>query len=82
MMGVLSVYATSLSYVNFIIVLYCYMFRSYDHLQSGNMNLDNNNLPSSIVLYFFKTRRFGHWILFPSSDGTNEGTSTRTECSR
>jgi hypothetical protein len=32
-MGVLSVYATSLSYANFIILLYCYMFRSYDHLQ-------------------------------------------------
>jgi hypothetical protein len=36
-MGVLSVYATSLSYVNFIILLYCYMFRSYDHLQVGRM---------------------------------------------
>jgi hypothetical protein len=36
-MGVLSVYATPLSYVNFIILLYCYMFRSYDHLQVENI---------------------------------------------
>jgi hypothetical protein len=37
MLGVLTVYATSLSYVNFIILLYYYMFRSYDHLQAENI---------------------------------------------
>jgi hypothetical protein len=36
-MGFLSVNATSLSYVNFIILLYCYIFRSYGHLQAENI---------------------------------------------
>jgi hypothetical protein len=35
-MGVLSGYM-SLSYVNFNILLYCYMFRSYDHLHVENI---------------------------------------------
>jgi hypothetical protein len=37
--GFISVYASSLSYVNFAVLLYYYMFRSYDHLQAENILL-------------------------------------------
>jgi predicted membrane protein len=37
-MGVLlSVYATSLSQVNLLLMLCCYMFQSYDHHQAENI---------------------------------------------
>jgi hypothetical protein len=49
--GFLCVYATSLSYVNFIILLYCYIFRSYDHLQVENISFLSLSLAFKKALF-------------------------------